>query len=170
MANRRIDINAVIDRVRLKEQGADPSTPSGGFGWLFERSDGNFFVMNDSGNVIGPIGQKYYTFAVAEDLTVDTGVFRIYNLTGRALTINRVHIAVNTAPTGAAILVDVNENGVTIFTVQGNRPTILATAFTGQTTTIDDPSWADGNYLQVDVDAIGSVTPGSDLTITVVAS
>ncbi len=170
MPNRRIDVNAVIDRLRLKEQGADPSTPSGGFGWLFERDDGNFYFMNDDGNVFGPIGERYYTFAVPGDLTVDPGVFRIYNLTGRALTINRVHIAVNTAPTGAAILVDVHENGTTIFTNQANRPTIVIAAFTGETTTIDDASWADENYLQVDVDQIGSTIVGADLTVTVIVS
>ena len=102
MPNRRIDVNAVIDRLRLKEQGADPATPSGGFGWIFERDNGKFYVMNDDGDVFGPIGERYYTFAVFGDLTVAPGVFRIYNLTGRSLIIKEVHIAVNTAPTGAA--------------------------------------------------------------------
>ncbi len=170
MGNKRIDVDAEIDRFRTKEQGADPSTPSSGYGWLFQRNDGNFYFMNDVGNVFGPIGERYYTFAVPGDLTVDPGVFRIYNLTGRALTINRVHIAVNTAPTGAAILIDVHENGTTIFTNQANRPTIAIAAFTGETTTIDDDSWADGSYLQVDIDQIGSTIAGADLTITVIAS
>ncbi len=170
MANKDIGVDAIIERIRMQEQGSDPATPSSGFGYIFERDDGNFYFMNDTGNVFGPIGERYYTFSVPGDLTVDPGVFRIYNLTGRALTINRVHIAVNTAPTGAAILVDVHENGTTIFTNQANRPTIAIAAFTGETTTIDDASWADENYLQVDVDQIGSVIVGADLTITVIVS
>ncbi len=161
---------AVVSRYRLKELVGDPASPAAGFGYIFCRDDGKYYFINAAGNVFGPLGERYYTFSVPGDLTVDPGVFRIYNLTGRALTINRVHIAVNTAPTGAAILVDVHENGVTIFTNQANRPTIAIAAFTGETTTIDADSWADGNYLQVDVDQIGSTIAGADLTITVIAS
>lgn len=170
MANKRIDINAVIDRVRLKEQAADPVNPDAGFGWLFERNDGNFFFMNDAGNVFGPIGERYYTLTVPGTLTVNSGVVRIYNLTGRDLTISKVHLGVNTAPTGATIIVDVNENGTTIFTVQANRPVIAIAAFSGESTTINAPTWNDENYIQADIDQIGSTIPGSDLTITIVAS
>lgn len=114
--------------------------------------------------------ERYFTFAISGDLTVHTGKFRIYNLTGGALTISKVHIAADTAPTGQAVIVDINENGTTIFTTQANRPQIAAGSNTGQTTTIDDASWADGNYLTMDVDQIGSGTAGADLTVTVVAS
>lgn len=171
MGNKRIDTNAIIDRVRLKEQGADPANPSSGYGYLYLKSDGLLYFKNDAGLVIGPLtAEKYYTFSVAGLLTVASNPFRIYNLTGRSLTINEVHIAVDAAPTGAAILVDVHENGTTIFTVQGNRPTIAISGFTGNTTTIDEPTWENDNYLQVDVDQIGSTLPGEDLTVTVVAS
>lgn len=170
MPNKDIGVNALIDRVRLREQGADPATPSGGFGYLYEKSDGDIYFINDAGEVQGPLGQRYFTLTVPGVLTVDTGALRLYNLTGKALTISKVHIAVDTAPTGAAILVDVNENGVTIFTNQANRPTIAIAAFTGDTTTIDDASWADGNHIQADVDQVGSTVVGSDLTITIVAS
>jgi len=170
MANKRIDVDAEIDRIRLKEQTGNPATPSSGYGWLFEKSDGNLYFMDDGGKVQGPLGQRYFTLTVAGDLTDDPGVLRLYNLTGKTLTITKVHLAVNTAPTGAAIIVDVHENGTTIFTTQGNRPQIAASAFTGQSTAIDDPSWADGNYLQADIDQIGSTIAGADLTITILAS
>lgn len=170
MANKRIDTDARITRVRLQEQSSDPSTPSSGYGWLFLRNDGNFYFMNDNGNVFGPIGTGYYTFTVPGTLSVVAGTVRIYNLTGRALTISRVHLAVNTAPVGAAIIADVNENGTTIFTNQANRPQITAGANTGETTTIDDSSLANGNYLTIDVDQIGSGVAGSDLTATIIVS
>lgn len=169
MANKRIDTTAVIERVRLQEQGADPSNPSAGYAYLYAKSDG-IYLIQDDGKVLGPIGVKYYTFTVPGELAVDSGLLRIYNLTGKALNISKVHLGVNTAPTGASIIVDIHENGTTIFTTQGNRPAIVASAFTGQSTTIDDPSWANGNYLQADVDQIGSAVKGEDLTITVVAS
>lgn len=173
MPNRRIDVDAVIDKIRIKERAGDPATPSSGYGWIYEKSDGLLYLMDDGGNVVSLAAEtveRYFTLTVSGDLTVDPGVLRLYNLTGAALTISKVHLAVNTAPTGADILVDVNEDGTTIFTNQANRPTVAISAFTGETTTIDDASWADGNYIQVDVDQIGSTIAGSDLTVTVVAS
>ena len=171
MANRRIDVDAEIDRFRAKEQAGDPSTPSSGYAWYYCKTDGLPYFMNDAGDVISLAGgDKYFTLTVSGDLTADPGLLRLYNLTGAALTISKVHLAVNTAPTGATILVDVNENGTTIFTTPANRPSIAISAFTGESTTIEDASWADGNYLQADVDQIGSTIAGADLTITVVAS
>jgi hypothetical protein len=170
MANKRIDVDAEIDRIRLKEQTGNPSTPSNGYGWLFEKSDTKFYAMNDAGQVFGPIGEKYYTLTVSDELTVASGLLRLYNLTGKDLTIGKVHLAVNTAPIGDAVIADINENGSTIFSTQANRPEIAVSGFTGETTTIDDPTWASGNYLQADVDQIGSTIAGADLTITIVAS
>jgi len=77
------------------------------------------------------------TFTVAGTLTVATGKFRIYNDTGVTLTIRAVRASVNTAPTGAAIRVDVNKNGTTIFTTQGNRPNIAVSTNTSKVTNMD---------------------------------
>jgi protein associated with RNAse G/E len=103
-------------------------------------------------------------------LTVVPGAVRIYNKLGVTMTISQVFIAVNTAPTDAAIIVDVNKNGTTIFTNQAHRPQIAASAFTGFSVDIDVPALADGDYLTVDVDAIGSTIAGSNLTVHVVYS
>jgi len=52
-----------------------------------------------------------------------------------ALTITGGKIEVGTAPTGAALICDVHKNGTTLWTTQGNRPTVvtnaLITALTG---------------------------------------
>lgn len=77
-----------------------------------------------------------------------------------------VTAAVNTAPTGASLILDVNKNGTTIFTNQVNRPTIAASAFA--TTTEPTPNVttiASGDYLTVDRDQIGSTVAGSDITV-----
>ena len=175
MPNRRIDVNAVIDRFRAREQAGDPANPTAGFWWIYAKADGLYY-MEDDGTITGPLAvaagaqDKFYTFTVTGALTVDPGVFRLYNLTGANLTISEVHIAVNTAPTGAILIVDVHENGVTIFGNQANRPFIAIAAFTGNSVAVDSPTWENDNYLQVDVDQIGSTLPGEDLTITIVAS
>lgn len=85
-----------------------------------------------------------------------------------AATVVSVRAAVGTAPTGASVLVDVNKNGTTIFTTQANRPAVAA----GQTISAapavpNVTSMAAGDALTVDIDQIGSGTPGSDLTVMI---
>ena len=115
---------------------------------------------------VGDIAQ-IATFSHTGTLVVTAGVGR-YLLPG-AITVTGVIAAVNTAPTGAAVICDVNKNGTTIFTTQGNRPTIAATSFATSVTAIPDiTSIAAGDYLSVDIDQIGSTIPGSDLVVQVI--
>lgn len=110
-------------------------------------------------------------FSQAGTLTTGTGTFRYPNASGVTRTIKWVTISVNTAPTGASVIVDVNKNGTSIFaTTQANRPTIAASAFAGTSGAPDTTSWASGEYLQFDIDQIGSTIAGAVLTITVVWS
>jgi hypothetical protein len=73
----------------------------------------------------------------------------------------------DTAPTGAALIVDVNKNGTTVFTTQGNRPTIAISGNASTTTAPDVVAVAAGDRISVDVDQIGSGVAGSDLHVTV---
>lgn len=113
---------------------------------------------------------RQFTFTVADALTAAAGKLRIYNYIGSTLTISGVYLAVNTAPTGAAIIVDVHKSGTTIFTTQSNRPQIAAGGNEGSSTTIENAALTNGAYLTVDVDQIGSTVAGSDLTVIIVAS
>ena len=83
-------------------------------------------------------------------------------------TVLGVTAAVNTAPVGSAIVVDVNRNGTSLFAVQANRPQIAA----GANATVGSAapavvSLATGDYLTVDVDQVGSGVAGADLTVLV---
>ncbi|MWK39564.1 hypothetical protein GEV43_39915 [Actinomadura sp. J1-007] len=98
------------------------------------------------------------------------GVERIYNDVGRPLTIGTVRASAGTGPAGQALIVDVHKNGTTVYTNQAARPTIAAGQQTGTGGTPDAPVWSPGEYLTVDVDQVGTTTPGSDLTVTIVAS
>lgn len=84
------------------------------------------------------------------------------------LIIKEVRIAVKTAPTGAAIIVDVNKNATTIFTTQGNRPQIAAAATEGTTTTIEVSALVKGDNLTFDIDQVGSGTAGAYLAVEVI--
>jgi len=88
-------------------------------------------------------------------------------LSGIAGTIVDIRAHVDTAPVGAALVIDVNKNGVTLFTTQGNRPTIADGANASTTVLPDIVAVAAGDRITVDVDQIGVGTPGSDLYIAI---
>lgn len=96
------------------------------------------------------------------------GTIRIYNQMERTVTISKVFLSVGTAPAGADITVDVHKNGTTIFTTQTYRPVIEDGSYTGYSTTIEVSSWAHGEYLTVDIDTVGLINTGADLTVHVV--
>lgn len=105
------------------------------------------------------------TFGKEGVCTVVAGTLRFY--VKGAWTITQVRASVGTAPTGASLIVDCNKNGTTVFTTQSNRPTIAASGFTDLADAINVTALADGDYLTVDVDQIGSSVAGSNLTVQV---
>lgn len=108
-------------------------------------------------------------FNIAGGLSVGAGAKRL-PIDGTC-TIIGVRLTANTAPAGAAIIVDVNKNGTTIFTTAANRPTIADGANSGGPGVAPDVSTlAAGDYLTVDIDQVGSGTAGSDLTVCVIVS
>lgn len=105
-------------------------------------------------------------FARAGALTVSTGSapFRW----PFAVTILGISAVVGTAPTGASLILDVNKNGTTIFTTQGNRPTIVAGATATASEAVPNvTAVALGDVFKIDVDQIGSTVAGSDLQVNI---
>jgi hypothetical protein len=81
--------------------------------------------------------------------------------------ITGVRVTAGTAPVGATLIVDVHKNGTTIYGTQANRPTVpdggnAATGGTASTSSVTA-----GDYLTVDVDQVGSGTPGADLVVAI---
>lgn len=121
--------------------------------------------VDTDGSLRGPNIGNDVSYSIAGAQQVGTGVFRWYNNTGVTLTIRGVRISVGTAPTGSSLIADINKNGTTIFTTQANRPAIAAAANTsGFVTNMDVTTLADGDYLTIDIDQVGSTVAGSDLT------
>lgn len=99
-------------------------------------------------------------------MAVGAGAHRLYNDSGAAWTILAVRASLGTAPVGQSVIIDVHKNGTTIFTTQANRPTIAAAANTsGKVTAINVTNVADGEYLTVDIDQVGTTNVGADLTV-----
>lgn len=119
-----------------------------------------------SGVAWAPFGRDI-NFSVGT-VAVSTGTFKWRNYTGATLSIKRVCAQVGTAPVGASILVDVNVNGTTIFTTQANRPSIASGATESSiVTNMNVTTITSGQSLTIDVDQVGSTTPGANLAVQV---
>src|SRR5690349_2670291 len=111
--------------------------------------------------------ETFLTYSISGVQATDVGKLEMPVLAG-TYTIMGVTARLNTAPTGATTFkVDVNKNGTTIFTDQSKRPIFAASAKIANSATPDVTSVTTGDYLTVDVDAVGSTVAGSDLTVTV---
>ena len=107
-------------------------------------------------------------FTVDGDLTVETSRLRIYNKYASNRKIKEVFASVNTAPTGASIILDVLINGTSIFAAEGDKPTITASSYTDTTTTIQTNLWTLGDYFLFEIEQIGSTIPGADLVLQII--
>ena len=103
-------------------------------------------------------------FTVPGTISVGVGSARFY-IPG-AITLSNVRASVGTAPTGSAITIDVNKNGSSVFTTN-LKPTIYAGQTVVSTSTPNITSLTTGDYISVDVDSVGSLNPGQNLTVQI---
>lgn len=153
----------------LQQQSA-PAAPPTGYSALYMDTTGRLVTKKPDGTVQPATPGTVFAFSVAGTLSTGVGAHRIYNDTGVTLTIKSVRASVGTAPAGASLIVDVNVDGVTIFGTQANRPAIAAGGNTNKTTGMTVTTIADGSYFTVDIDQVGSSTPGGNLTVQVLCS
>ncbi|WBC28474.1 virion structural protein [Rhodobacteraceae phage LS06-2018-MD05] len=105
------------------------------------------------------------------DLTTDltTGTSKAYLRMPYAMTLTEVRASVLTAPTGAALTIDINESGTTILST---KITIDATEKTSETAAtapvISDSSLADDAEITIDIDQVGSTIAGKGLIVTLI--
>lgn len=114
----------------------------------------------------GPIGTQPL-FQRAGSLATQVGQSRYYF--EAEAKIQAVRAAVGSSPTGAPVVVDVNVNGVSIFSSPSGRPSISP----GQHTATGSPNFTaifPGDYITVDIDGVGTTNPGADLTVSVTLS
>lgn len=104
-------------------------------------------------------------FVVPGTLTAVSIPVRIH--APRAGTITNVTATVNTQPTGASVIIDVNKGGATIFSTQANRPTIAASSNDDLSSVPDTTSFNQNDVFTIDVDQIGSTIAGADLVVQI---
>lgn len=106
---------------------------------------GGFFISSKTLNGVTVAGENQIEFILDDDITLAN------------ITIN-----VDTAPTGASIVVDINKNGTTIFTTQSNRPEIAISGTEDTSGTPDITSLSAGDVIGISVDQVGLTINGGD--------
>lgn len=96
------------------------------------------------------------------NLTVGTG--KIEFTMPYAMTVSEVSASLTTAPVGATLIVDINDNGASIMAT--NKLDILTTAkIDDGTATITDTALAKNAVITIDIDQVGSPTAGAGLKV-----
>jgi hypothetical protein len=108
--------------------------------------------------------QETMTFTITGSVSAQIGAVRLY--VDADCDVIGVRTSVGVAPVGTDLISDVNKNGSTLFTNQATRPRIVAGQFTG-TALPAVTHLAKDDYLTVDVDQVGSATPGTHLVVQV---
>lgn len=113
-------------------------------------------------------GKAMSVIALSIGGVLQTGAGTIRFPVWRPITVLNVTLQLGGTPTGASVIIDVNKNGTTIFTTQGNRPTVAAAATQDLASVPDVTAYAAGDYITVDVDQVG-VAPnnGSDAVVLI---
>ena len=160
---------------------ATPDTPASGFVRVYAKDDGagqvNLVALMPDGvettlakQGSGP--EKEIGIAVSDEvtpLTVGTGKTTIRMPYG--LEITDIRASVNTAPIGANIIVDINQNGTSILSTKltiddGEKTsTTAASSYVASTTTLTDDA-----EITIDIDQVGSATAGKGLKIWIIGT
>jgi hypothetical protein len=145
--------------VYLAKDNTSPYTPASDYHPATKK-----YVDNASGG--GSITGQFVLPCTGE-LSAGADVSPLPIFAGGVLTITEVYAYVKTAPVGESLIVDVNKNGTTIFTTQSNRPQISSGENSDTSGSPDVTALVKNDKLTIDIDQVGSTTPGSDLVVLI---
>ena len=108
--------------------------------------------------------------AVSDESTaLTTGTNKVRFRMPYAFTLSEVRSSVNTAPTGASLIVDINEGGASILSTKLSIDATETTSTTAATpAVISDSSLADDAEISIDIDQIGSTIAGAGLKVSLI--
>lgn len=99
-----------------------------------------------------------YQFIIPGTISTGTNVAGTW-FAPEDINIDSVSVYVNTAGATGATTIDVNKNGTTIFTTQGNRPSLSDTATVDTGNVPDVTSVAASDKITIDIDAVTTTAP-----------
>lgn len=113
-----------------------------------------------------------YTVAISDETTaLTTGTAKITFRMPAAVTLTAVRASVTTAPTGANLVFDINEGGVSILSTALSIDATEKTSTTAATAVvISDTSIADDAEMTIDIDQVGSTVAGAGAKITFIGT
>jgi hypothetical protein len=137
-------------------------------------ADSGTMTFADGGATLATIAslrQESFMLACSDETTaLTTGAAKVTFRMPYAFTLTSVKASVTTAPTGADLIVDINEGGASIFTT--NLLTIddgdETSVGSGTPPNITDASLAADGEITIDIDQIGSGTAGAGLKVTLI--
>ncbi len=112
------------------------------------------------------------TVAVSDETTdLTTGTAKLTFRMPYAMTLTEVRANVNTAPTDATIVVDINDSGTTVLSTKLSIDASEKTSTTAATApVISDSALADDAEITIDIDQIGSTVAGKGLKVTLIGT
>lgn len=120
-------------------------------------------VIDEAGELYTEVLER----AISDEVTnLTTGAAKLTFRMPFGFVLTGIRASVNTAPVGAAIQVDVNEGGVSIFSTPLTIDDGEKTSVTAATpAVISDATLADDAEITVDIDTVGSTTAGKGLKL-----
>lgn len=127
------------------------------------------YVDNEIAGV-GGVPTECIILAPSDETTaLTTGVAKMTFRMPYAFTLTGVRASVTTAPTGATLIVDINEGGSTILSTKLSIDAGEKTSTTAASAAvISDSDLADDAEITIDIDQVGSTIAGAGLKVTLI--
>lgn len=126
-------------------------------------------VVTNSNTLVSTTTERFEMTVAISDETTDltTGTAKLTFRMPRAVTLTAVRASVTTAPTGANLVIGINEGGSTILSTDLSIDAGEKTSTTATTpAVISDTSIADDAEITIDIDQIGSSVAGAGAKVT----
>lgn len=131
-----------------------------------------FGAAPTSATVVANANKCELVIACSDETTaLTTGTAKVTFRMPFAMTLTAVRSSVTTAPTGATLVVDINEGGSTILSTKLSIDVSEKTSTTAATpAVISDATLADDAEITIDIDQIGSTIAGAGLKVTLIGT
>ncbi len=157
-----------LQQLRLQLRTSDPGSPVRGEIW-FDDSTGKkrprFYDNTVSEDL--SVAKQIHEWVVAGTLGTGAEQGGVW-IAPRSLTIEKAYIYCKTPGTAGSTIVDINKNGTTIFTTQGNRPALAYDDADkkAESGTPDVTSLAEGDIVSIDIDQVAA--GAADLSVIII--
>lgn len=155
---------------------ATPATPSAGSVAVYAKADGLLYYQGSDGteHALSGSGSAAIPLGIAcsdETTALTTGTAKATFRLPFAFTLSAVRASVTTAPTGATLTVDINQNGTSILSTKLTIDASEKTSTTAATApVISTSALTDAAEITVDIDQIGSTIAGAGLKVWLIGA